>query len=182
MQMEKWNIIPETAGQSGNAPCPAATKGQVTEVEGETRVVDQLIETDQTPRGKEQGGKGNKPALKSQQKGKRVEKGKGVGKKSKQNPSKTQSKDPMKDLEDKIRQPVDIHALAARYGLDYEKILKQSNEDEEGIGADKEGQREARRNAQALKTIQKYFQTSRAAMKIKGGRFRTAEKIPIWPI
>ena len=168
--MEKWNIIPETVGQSGNAPCPAATKGQVTEVEGETRVVDQLIETDPTPRGKEQGGKGNKSALKSQQKGKRVEKGKGVGKKSKQNPSKTQSKDPVKDLDDKIRQPVDIHALAARYGLDYEKILKQSNEDEEGIGADKKGQREARRNAQVLKTIQKYFQTSRAAMKIQGNR------------
>ena len=72
----------------------------------------------------------------------------------------------MKELEDKIRQPVDIHALAARYGLDYERILKQSQEEDEEIGGDKKGQREARRNVQVLKTIQKYLQTSRANMKI----------------
>ena len=92
--------------------------------------------------------------------------GKGKGHRSK---PPQHSKDTMKKFEEQLQRPVDIRDLASRYGLDYEKMEKVVEKEDE-VGEDKQATREARRNISVLKGIQRYLQTARAAMKIQGNR------------
>ena len=75
----------------------------------------------------------------------------------------------MKRLEEQLQQPVDMHELATRYGLDYGKLTKTIGEQVE-IGEDKKAMRDARRNLSVLKNIERYLQTTRAAMRIQGNK------------
>ena len=137
----------------------------------EAEVQPESEELTKAKEGKAQGrgtGKGQTP--KEQQKGKQTEKGKGgrYGK-SKKSSFPQKSKDSIRKLEEQLQEPVDLKDLASRYGLDFEKMQKLVDDDEE-VGEDKRAIREARRDVSVLKTIQRYLQNARKAIRIHGNR------------
>ena len=79
------------------------------------------------------------------------------------------SSDSMARLEEELRKPVDIKDLAARYGLEYDRIKKLADTEDE-VGEDKKAMREARRNVNVLQAIKKYLETTRATIRLQGNR------------
>ena len=84
----------------------------------------------------------------------------------------------MEKLEAQLKRPVNIRELAMRYGLDYDRLQKIVDTQEEA-GEDKKTTREARRNLGVLKSIQRYLQTARSTMTITGNKVHFAlQRLP----